>query len=95
MGNTLTIQDGRVYHDRYLLGETPGYIKHLCDRHGKSLNLTIAKINHDVYQFGKILCHATIDSKIHTPFSDDDYQPLIDTAPSSYMEYTNIARILT
>ena len=78
IGNTLTIREGRVYHDRYLLGETHGYIKHLSEHHGKSLNLTIAKINHDVYQFGKILCHTTIDSRVHIPFSDDDYQPLID-----------------
>jgi hypothetical protein len=78
IGNMLIIQEGRIYHDGYLLGETPGYIKYLSERHGSSFNLTIAKINHDIYQFGKILCHATVDSKNHIPFRDDDYQPLID-----------------
>ncbi len=83
VGNMLNIREGRVYHDGYLLGETPGYIKYLSERHNASFNLSIAKINHDIYQFGKILCHATINSKNHTPFADDDYQPLIENSEYS------------
>ena len=44
IGNTLTIREGRVYHDRYLLGETPGYIKHLSEQ-GKRISNPIAILN--------------------------------------------------
>ena len=83
INNRLIVRDGQIYHDGYLLGQTPGYIKHLSHHHSKSVELTVSKINHDVYKFGKLLCRAEIDSRISIPFTDLDYQPLVDTLVSS------------
>ncbi len=75
----LIIKNGKIEHKDYLIGEIPGYIKHVSNNHTESITLTVSKINHDVYKFGKLLCHAEIDSQIYIPFSDFDYQPLVDT----------------
>ena len=77
VGTELTIEDGLIYHHNVLLGQSPGYISNLSECHPQSIRLTVAKINHDVYQFGKILCHAEVDSRVHIPFADNDYQPLL------------------
>ena len=78
VGTELTIENGLIYHHNVLLGQSPGYISNLSECHPQSIRLTVAKINHDVYQFGKILCHIEVDSRVHIPFADDDYQPLLD-----------------
>jgi hypothetical protein len=74
----LTIENGLIYHQDVLLGTAPGYIADLVNHHPHAIELTVAQINHDIYKFGKLLCHAQIDSKITIPFSDLHYQPLVD-----------------
>jgi hypothetical protein len=74
----LTINNGLIHHRDVLLGTAPGYIADLAHHHPQAIELTIAQINHDIYKFGKLLCHAQIDSKVAIPFSDLDYQPLFD-----------------
>ena len=64
VGTELTIEDGLIYHHNILLGQSPGYIGNLSECHPQSIRLTVAKINHDMYQFGKILCHIEVDIAI-------------------------------
>jgi hypothetical protein len=74
----LTIKSGLIYHRDVLLGTAPGYIADLASHHPQAIELTVAQVNHDIYKFGKLLCHAQIDSKVAIPFSDLHYQPLVD-----------------
>jgi hypothetical protein len=83
LDDRLIVNAGVISHKGYVIGTTPGYISHILRHHPRSVDLTVSKINHDTYKFGKILCHAEIDSKINTPFLDLDYQPLVDTLVSS------------
>ncbi len=78
LDSQLIIRDGLIYHQDVLLGTAPGYIADLVNHHPHAVELTVAQINHDIYKFGKLLCHAQIDSKITIPFSDLHYQPLVD-----------------
>ena len=78
IGTKLSVKDGLIYHQDFLLGKTPGYIADLAQHHPQAIELTVAQINHHVYKFGKLLCHAQIDSKVAIPFSDLHYQPLVD-----------------
>ena len=82
INDRLIVKDGVIFHDGSVIGEAPGYISHLFRHHPQSIDLTVSKINHQVYKFGKLLCHAQIDSRINIPFSDIDYQPLVDTLGS-------------
>jgi hypothetical protein len=83
LGTKLSIKGGLIYHQDVLLGKAPGYIADLADHHSQAIELTVAQINHDIYKFGKLLCHAQIDSKLAIPFSDLDYQPLVDALVAS------------
>jgi hypothetical protein len=75
----LKIKNGLIYDDEnFLLGTAPGYISDIDKHHPNSIELTISKINHDIYNGGKLLCHISIDSKNIIPFSDPHYQPLVD-----------------
>jgi hypothetical protein len=78
VNDRLILKDRLIYHQDFLLGKAPGYIADLAKHHPQAIELTVAKINHDLFRFGKILCHASIDSKITIPFSDSHYQPLVD-----------------
>jgi len=77
-GTKLSVKDGLIYHQDFLVGKAPGYITDLANHHPHAIELTVAQINHDIYKFGKLLCHAQIDSKVAIPFSDLHYQPLVD-----------------
>lgn len=78
VGDRLRIEKGSIYHQDILLGRASGYINDLVKYHPQAVNLTIAKINHDLYRFGKILCHLQVNGKVYEPFSDPYYQPLVD-----------------
>lgn len=77
-GTKLSIKDKIIYHQDLLLGKAPGYIADLAQHHPQAIELTVAQVNHDIYKFGKLLCHAQVDSQVAIPFSDLHYQPLID-----------------
>jgi hypothetical protein len=79
----LTINNGLIYHRDVLLGTAPGYIADLASHHPQAIELTVAQVNHDIYKFGKLLCHAQIDGKVAIPFSDLHYQPLVDALVAS------------
>jgi hypothetical protein len=78
VGSELRIEDGLIYDRDTLLGKAPGYIANLAACHPLAVKLTVAQINHHVYKFDKLLCHAQIDGKTAIPFSDAHYQPLVD-----------------
>jgi hypothetical protein len=78
VGDRLRVEKGSIYHQNLLLGRAAGYINDLVRYHPQAVSLTIAKINHDIYRFGKILCHLQVDGKVYEPFSDPYYQPLVD-----------------
>jgi hypothetical protein len=87
IGDQLIVNAGVITHEGYVIGTAPGYINHLLGHqlcsHPQPIDLTVSKVNHDVYKFGKILCCAEVNNRINIPFSDLDYQPLIDTLISS------------
>jgi hypothetical protein len=78
IGTQLTTKDNLIYHNGEVLGRTPGYLSDLANFHPQAFKLTVAKIIHHVYRFGKLLCHVEIDSKVIIPFSDLQYQPLVN-----------------
>jgi hypothetical protein len=73
----LVIRSGLIYHREILLDKAPGYIKDIAEYHPQSIKLTMAKISYS-FDRERILCHARIDSKVTTPFSDERYQPLVE-----------------
>jgi hypothetical protein len=73
----LVIEDGLIYHREILLDKAPGYIKDIAAHHPQAIKLTVAKISY-LHSRERILCHARIDSKVTTPFTDAHYQPLVD-----------------
>lgn len=77
-GTKLSIKDGLIYHQDFRLGKAPGYIVDVASHHPQAIELTVAQINHDIYNFGKLLCHLQVDSRAGIPFSDSHYQPLVD-----------------
>jgi hypothetical protein len=83
LGSRLTIKNGLIYHESSLLGQAPGYIADLAKHHPQAIDLVVDKINHDIYKFGKLLCHVRVDSLVVIPFSDRDYQPLVDIFAAS------------
>ena len=83
IGSRLTVKNNLIYHKDFLLGQAPGYIADLAKHHTETIDLTIDRINHDVYKFGKLLCHAHVNSQKAAPFSDLDYQPLVDIFATS------------
>jgi hypothetical protein len=82
IGTRLKVKRGLIYHRDFLLGQAPGYIADILHHHTEAIDLTVSKTNHDVYKFGKLLCHAEIDSKNHIPFSEYDYLPLVENLAS-------------
>jgi hypothetical protein len=78
IGTQLTIEDNLIYHNGELLGRTPGYISDLAKLQPQAVNLTVAKVVHHAFRFGKLLCHVEIDSKVIIPFLDSQYQPLVN-----------------
>ncbi len=78
IGTKLMINDGLIYHQDFLLGKSPGYIADMAKYHPQAIELTVKQINHDIYKFGKLLCHAEIDNKVKIPFSDFHYEPLVN-----------------
>ena len=78
LGSELRIEDGLIYDRDTLLGKAPGYIANLAACHPLAVKLTVAQINHHVYKFGKLLCHAQVDSQVAIPFRSLHYQPLVD-----------------
>jgi hypothetical protein len=62
---------------KILLDRSPGYIKDIAAHYPQAIKLTMAKISY-LYSRERILCHARIDSKVTTPFTDAHYQPLVD-----------------
>lgn len=74
----LVIEDGLIYHLSVLLDKAPGYIKDIAAHHPDAINLTVAKISY-LHSQERILCHARIDSKITIPFTDVQYQPLVES----------------
>jgi hypothetical protein len=84
IGDRLIINAGVITHKGYVVGTTPGYISHLLHLYTESIDyLTVAKVNHDIYKFGKILCHAEVNSRKCVPFTEFDYEPMTDILVSS------------
>jgi hypothetical protein len=83
IGTELFMKDNYIYHDNELLGEAPNYIIDLYNRYPEAIKINIAKINHDKYTSGKIVCHAKVKNKIIIPFNDYRYQPLLSLAKIS------------
>jgi hypothetical protein len=77
-GDSLVPKYNRIYDEYYLLGKAPGYIADIDTDHPHSIEVTIAKVNNDIYNGGKLLCQARIDRKILNPFGDLKYQPLVN-----------------
>jgi hypothetical protein len=78
LGTKLMINDGQIYHQNFLLGKSPGYIADMARYHPQAIELTVKQINHDIYKFGKLLCHAEINNQVNIPFSDSHYEPLVN-----------------
>jgi hypothetical protein len=74
----LTIANGAIYCDDFLLGEATGYISDLSENFPLAMNLKIERINRDRLSSGKVLCHARIDAKILIPFEQSQYKPLVE-----------------
>lgn len=72
------LTQGMIYDGDFCVGKAPGYIADIEKHHPHSIEITIAQVNHDIYNGGKLLYKASINSKILTPFSDLHYQPLVD-----------------
>jgi hypothetical protein len=83
VNDRLTVKDGRIFHKGNLVGEAPGYIKHLLQHHTESIDLTVFQVNDDIYKFGKLLCCAKINSRKCIPFTDFDYEPLMKISASN------------
>jgi hypothetical protein len=83
LGSQLEVKNGLVYHESSLLGQAPGYIMDFAKHHPHAVYVSVAKINNDVYKFGKLLCHVCVDSLVATPFSDSQYQLLVDIFATS------------
>jgi hypothetical protein len=83
IGAELFLKDNYIYHNNELLGSAPNYIIDLHKQNPEAIKINIAKINHDKYTFGKIVCHAKIEGKVIIPFNDYRYQPLLSLAKIS------------
>jgi hypothetical protein len=83
IGTKLKIEDNHIFDNKLLLGGLPGYIADIARNHPEAIDLMVERVNHDEYRFGKILCHAVVDSRIYVPFTDKNYQPLVETLAAS------------
>jgi hypothetical protein len=66
----------KLQHLHTIIGSTPGYITELIKKYQDALALSIAKINSNVPKNYKLLCRASLDRSIGTPFKELEYQPI-------------------
>jgi hypothetical protein len=78
IGTSLSIANGCIYHEDFLVGQAPGYITDLYKCCPEGFKITIAKINDDRYIIWNLICHVEIEGSKFIPFSDSRYQPLIN-----------------
>jgi len=83
LGDLLTIEDKIIYHDHRKVDTAPGYVADLAKHHPQAIDLTVVKVNDDISSYNKLLCCFAVDGRITVPFSDPQYQPLVDVKKNS------------
>jgi hypothetical protein len=78
VGEGLSIENGSVYHQNFLLDKVPGYINNIAKHHPQSIQVTVAKISYDRYGYGSLLCTVKVNGNAYIHFSDSHYQPLVN-----------------
>jgi hypothetical protein len=82
INDELVVVKNQIYFKNLLLGGAPSYISDLVEHHPQAVKISIQQINDCRYRFDRILCHATVDSKIAIPFADERYRPYAEALVS-------------
>jgi hypothetical protein len=73
-GHRLEVTDGRLDDGRFQLGRLPGYLLEMARTCPQAIQLEVARVNPKAPQFHSLLCHATVNGSLLTPFANPEYQ---------------------
>jgi hypothetical protein len=73
-GHQLEVTDGRLDDGRFQLGRLPGYLLEMARTCPQAIQLEVARVNPKAPQFHSLLCHATVNGSLLTPFANPEYQ---------------------
>jgi hypothetical protein len=73
-GNRLEVTDNRLSYGGFPLGRLPGYLLDMVRTCQEAVKIEVAKVNPKAPQFHSLLCHATVNGALLTPFAAPEYQ---------------------
>lgn len=73
-GQILRVVNDRLGDGRFQLGKLPGYLLALVRSCRQAIQIEVARINPKAPQFHSLLCHATVNGRLLTPFTAPEYQ---------------------
>ena len=73
-GVKLRIANDRLKDGNVDLGRLPGYLREIARSCPEAIDIEVAQINRKAPQYIGLLCHATINGKLVTPFTETEYQ---------------------
>lgn len=73
-GHQLEVTDGRLDDGRFQLGRLPGYLLEMARTCPWAIQIEVARVNPKAPQFHSLLCHATVNGALLTPFANPEYQ---------------------
>ena len=73
-GVKLRIANDRLKDGNVDLGRLPGYLREIARSCPEAIDIEVAQVNPEAPQYIGLLCHATINGKLVTPFTKIDYE---------------------
>ncbi len=77
-GDRLEITDNRLNDGRFQLGRLPGYLQDKARNCPAAIQIEVARVNPKAPQFHSLLCHATVNGALLTPFAAPEYQTYLE-----------------
>ena len=69
----LQIDAGKLKDGEIQLGKLPGYLSVMAQTCPEAVSIEVAKVNHKSPDYYSLLCHATVNGQLLTPFAGEEY----------------------
>jgi hypothetical protein len=73
-GHQLEVTADRLSDGRFQLGRLPGYLREMAPACPTAVQIEVARVNPNAPRFHSLLCHATVNGALLTPFTAPEYQ---------------------
>ena len=77
VGSILEVVNDQLSNGRTLFGRLPGYLLTMIRTCRRAVQIEVAQVNPRAAQFQGILCHATVNGQLLTPFDGMEYETCV------------------